>query len=161
MSLKLTARGYRALRQRLDHATLARDGRKGNLARVANPPGESLPSEANVGRLGRGNKFGANAVEIDGFRFASGAEGRRYLQLKAAQAAGIIRGLELQPRLPFEIDDERMFTYVADFAYEVVESGEKVIEDVKGVLTPVYKLKKRIIEKYYGIKITETRCRKK
>ncbi|MCK9592342.1 MAG: DUF1064 domain-containing protein [Methanoregula sp.] len=37
---------------------------------------------------------------IDGTTFASEAEGRRYLELKQMQRAGIIRDFELQPRYP-------------------------------------------------------------
>jgi hypothetical protein len=47
-----------------------------------------------------------------------------------------------------------MFTYIADFTY-FEKDGQQVIEDVKGVRTPVYRLKKKIIEAEYGIAITE------
>ena len=48
----------------------------------------------------------------------------------------------------------RAIKYVADFVYE--ENGQTVVEDVKGVKTPVYKLKKRMLAEKYGIVIKET-----
>ena len=45
--------------------------------------------------------------------------------------------------------------YIADFRYVDVPSGETVVEDVKGVRTQIYKLKKRWVEAQYAIKIVE------
>ncbi len=42
--------------------------------------------------------------------------------------------------------------YFADFSY--VKNGEAVIEDVKGVLTPIYKIKRHLLA-LQGIHITE------
>jgi hypothetical protein len=94
-------------------------------------------------------------VVIDGIRFASKVEGRRYLELKALERAGQIAGLKRQPRFPFDIDGERMFTYYADYEYFDLVSKRRVIEDVKGVKPDVYKLKKKIIQKAYAVVITE------
>jgi Protein of unknown function (DUF1064) len=154
MTTKLTAAEYRALRRRPDRATLAQEGGRRKYATCGANFGNPT-SEANVGHSRGHSKYGAIPVEIDGVRFASKAEGRRYAELKLAESAGIIRDLKLQPRFPFEIGGELMFTYVGDFVYDDVQTKIKVVEDVKGVQTPVYKLKKKIIEKYYGIKITE------
>jgi hypothetical protein len=48
-----------------------------------------------------------------------------------------------------------MFTYKSDFMYYDYAQAKIIIEDVKGMKTPIYKLKKKIIEKHYNIKITE------
>ena len=45
--------------------------------------------------------------------------------------------------------------YIADFRYREGPRGILRIEDVKGVKTAVYKLKKRMVEAQYGIQITE------
>jgi hypothetical protein len=45
---------------------------------------------------------------------------------------------------------ERIFNYYADFLVD----GIKVI-DTKGVRTPIYKMKKKMIETLYGIEIEE------
>jgi hypothetical protein len=44
--------------------------------------------------------------------------------------------------------------YRADFVY--VESGARVVEDVKGFRTVVYKLKRRLMLACHGIEIKET-----
>lgn len=160
MTTKLTASEYRALKRRPDRATLAQEGGKGKTATCGGQfPDVAL--EDNVGRSMGYSKYGAIPVEIDGVRFPSKAEGRRYVELKQMEVAGIIRDLRLQAPFPFAIGDDLMFTYVCDFFYEDVQTGLKVIEDVKGVRTPVFKLKKKIIEKYYGIEITEIHHAKK
>ena len=43
-------------------------------------------------------KFNARSVDIDGHRFDSAAEGRRYATLAALERAGKIAELELHPR---------------------------------------------------------------
>ena len=47
--------------------------------------------------------------------------------------------------------------YKADFGYTRTADNLRVIEDVKvpATRTPVYKLKKKIVESFYGIRITE------
>lgn len=160
MIIKLTAAEYRALRRRPDRATLARDGSEAKKSHTDTQDG-NMASAVNVARSRGYSKYGAEPTWIDGIRFASRAEARRYAQLKALQAAGEISGLRLQPRFPFKIGDDLMFTYVADFAYEAPKTTGIIVEDVKGVETPVYKLKKKIIEKYYGIVIMEVRGRKR
>lgn len=104
--------------------------------------------------INKRHKYGAKVVTIDGVRFASTKEGKRYAELKLLARAGEINGLELQPRFPFHLNGELMFTYVADFAY-YERGGKRIIEDTKGFRTPIFKLKKKIIETSFGITITE------
>ena len=104
------------------------------------------------------SKYHARPTTIDGVRFASAAEARRYGQLMLLQKLGEISGLELQPRFPIVIDGKLCATYVADFAY--FTQGERVVEDVKGMITPVYRLKKKLVEALYpGTKIVEVKSR--
>lgn len=95
----------------------------------------------------------AHERTVDGMVFDSKAEAKRYSELKLLQTRGFIRGLELQPQFRYAIDGKHVFTYHADFAY--FEGEGRVIEDVKGVRTEVYKLKKKIIEAVYHLRITE------
>lgn len=104
-------------------------------------------------RRARKNKFNAIKTVVDGITFDSKAESRRYNQLKLLERAGHIRQIELQPRFKFEIDGKLMFTYVADFAY--FEGLSRIVEDCKGVRTPVYRIKKKIIEQAFKIIIRE------
>lgn len=100
------------------------------------------------------SKYHAVPVEIDGVRFASKKEAKRFQDLKLLERAGQIRGLELQPVYPVFINHVEIFKYRGDFQY--IENGVKVLEDCKGFKTDIYRLKKRGVEAYYGIKITET-----
>lgn len=90
---------------------------------------------------------------MDGIRFDSRKEARRYIELKAMLDAGEISSLELQPE--YEIlpsykkngKTVRRMVYRADFRYFC---GEKlIVEDVKGVATPEFKLKKKLVEYFY------------
>ena len=109
----------------------------------------------------RKSKYAAKATEVDGIRFASKREAGRYLELKVLEKAGIISDLELQPQYPLKVgevqlygDSGRRLFYRADFRYRLVSSREEIIEDVKGMKTPVYDLKKAIM-RAAGVKITE------
>lgn len=102
------------------------------------------------------NKYRAQRTTVDGIRFASRMEARRYTQLWLMQRAGEILDLELQPEFPVEINGIRVFKYVADFRYVDRATGETIVEDTKGYKTPVYRLKKICVEAGYGIKILET-----
>ena len=101
------------------------------------------------------NKYGAVKVIIDGIKFDSKAEGRRYKTLKLLERAGEITNLELQPRYDLIINEIKCGFYKADFRY--LQDNELVVEDVKGVKTPVYNLKKKLIKAIYGIEILETK----
>lgn len=106
----------------------------------------------------RRNKYGAKAVYVDGHRFDSQMEARRYGQLKLLEKAGEIVGLKLQPVFPIYINDQEVFEYHGDFAYLDTATCKSVIEDVKGMRTAVYKLKKKCVEAYYDIEIKEVKA---
>jgi len=101
----------------------------------------------------RAHKYGAKSCLIDGIRFDSQAEGRRFSQLKLLLRAGTIEDLVLQPRFPFVVNGIKVCTYVADFGYR--EADESVVEDVKGVKTDVYRIKRALMKAIYGIEIRE------
>jgi len=95
------------------------------------------------------SKYNARRVTLDGFRFDSEAEARRYGELKILQAAGTIAGLAVHPRFELQAAFEDCegqrwppVVYVADFAY--TENGAPVVEDVKGFETEAWKLKRRL-----------------
>jgi hypothetical protein len=112
-----------------------------------------LPRPKPAGRTPVG-KYRAKPVTIDGLRFPSKKEGARYLVLRAMEKAGEIHCLELQPRYPLIVNGEKVGTYVADFRY--FEGDTLRVEDVKGILTPVYRLKKKLVKALYQIDILET-----
>jgi len=85
---------------------------------------------------------------LDGITFDSKKEAVRYADLKLLEKAGLIRDLELQPRIPLICNGVKIGSYVGDFAYS--ERGIRIIEDVKSpaTKTPVYNLKKKILATY-------------
>jgi hypothetical protein len=95
--------------------------------------------------------------DIKGIRFDSRREGLHYVNLLGLVARGAIRDLELQPEFPIHAADRttRVGVYRADFRYVDVATRRVVVEDVKGVRTPVYRLKKKLVEAEHGITITE------
>ena len=101
------------------------------------------------------SKYRAKKTVVDGIEFDSKREADRYCELKLLEKAKEIRDLELQPR--FLLQDKfkdkqgnthRKIEYVADFLY-IDKLGRNIVEDVKGVLTDVYKLKKKMFLKLY------------
>lgn len=100
-------------------------------------------------------KYGNRKAVVDGFTFDSQAEARRYLLLKALQKSGHIRKLERQVKYLLAVNGVKIADYVADFRYIDVKRQAEIVEDVKGVKTPVYRLKKKLVKAIYGIDIVE------
>lgn len=103
----------------------------------------------------RYSKYNAKKSTVDGHTFDSIREAERYRELKLLEKGKEIRNLVLQPR--FLLQDKfkdksgtthRKIEYVADFMY-IDKCGKTIVEDVKGVLTDVYKLKKKMFLKKY------------
>lgn len=111
----------------------------------------------------RKSKYNAVKTVVDGIKFDSKAEARRYKVLKGMEQAGEIKDLQLQPEFelvphyksPADGHTVRALKYRADFRY--IESGKLIIEDVKGRRTDVYRIKKKLFEYKYGIPIRETK----
>lgn len=123
------------------------------------------------------HKYGAKPTVVDGIRFASMKESRRYQELKLLEKAGEIEELELQPVFPLYVPpttgtmrgylssvqreaqtgtmNVRIGEYRGDFEYYDVRTDGRVVEDVKGFKTPLYRWKKRHVEAQYGITIRE------
>ena len=106
------------------------------------------------------NKFGAITTHVDGIRFDSRKEARRYRELRLLERAGEISQLELQPKFPLwatEQDEKPFAYYIADFRYLDKRSGRLTVEDVKSraTRTAVYRLKKQLMQKQHGIVVIE------
>lgn len=101
------------------------------------------------------SKYNARKTEIDGIKFDSQLEARRYAELKIMERRGEIYDLKLQPE--FELipsfckngKTHRRTVYRADFSYFEVATDKKIIEDTKGFQTDVYRLKKKLFEYIY------------
>ena len=96
------------------------------------------------------HKYGAKRTEVDGIKFMSKSEAKRYVDLKRLERAGQIQNLSLQPRFTLQegflnvdtLEKERKIEYVADFMY--TENNETIVEDVKGMKTADYKIKRKL-----------------
>lgn len=107
------------------------------------------------------SKYRNTKVTVDGITFDSRKEANRYAELKLMQRAGEIKNLQLQHRFilqegyVFQGKKVQPITYIADFVYYDNKIRNMVVEDVKGMKTDVYKMKKKMFEKRYQIPITE------
>lgn len=100
-------------------------------------------------------KYNARKTTVFGIKFDSKLESQRYLVLLSATQRDEIFNLTLQPK--FILQDgfrdkrgkkHREIAYKADFSYRT-STGEIVIEDAKGMQTPVFKIKmKMLLYKY-------------
>lgn len=95
------------------------------------------------------NKYHNTKTTLDGIKFDSKRESKRYSELLLLERGKVIKDLELQPefilQLPFTDamgNKHRAITYRADFQYK--EKGKIIVEDCKGMRTDVYKIKKKL-----------------
>lgn len=107
------------------------------------------------------NKYHNKKVIYKGIKFDSKKERNRYIVLKQLEEKGLIKNLELQTKfelLPkFDINGRhvRAITYTCDFYYYDTVKNSFIVEDVKGMKTDVYKIKKKMFEYKYQIEIKE------
>jgi hypothetical protein len=116
------------------------------------------------------SKYGNRKVVRDGIKFDSEREAARFAELKVLRAMGKIRDLRLQANFTLvegytTIEGKRIKTmvYRSDFAYERATEPDcngavywlREVEDVKGVKTKEYQLKKKLMQDKYGITIRE------
>jgi hypothetical protein len=103
------------------------------------------------------SKYGAVKTTVDGITFHSKKEAARYQELKRLASVGVIHGLELQPEFGLHAINggKSIGVYRADFSYTDTITGTPVVEDVKGMKTPLYRWKKKHVEAQYGIQIRE------
>lgn len=113
------------------------------------------------------NKYKNSKVVIDGIRLDSKKEAGRYIVLKSLEKDGKIFGLRRQVKyllIPtqYEVPDEkkkkrkvleRECSYYADFVY--YKDGKIIVEDTKGVKTPEYIIKRKLMLYVYGVIIKE------
>ena len=107
-----------------------------------------------------GSKYGNKKITAaDGGTFDSVAEFHRWSHLQMLQRGGHISDLRRQ--VVFEMVPSVKFAgaararpairYIADFVY--LESGIEVIEDVKGVETTEFKLKRHLMKALLGLEV--------
>lgn len=96
------------------------------------------------------SKYGANKVEIDGIKFDSKKEAEYYNELKVRLTAKEIKGFCRQAEFILAPN----LRYKADFIV-FNNDGSVDVVDVKGFKTDVYKIKKKVFEDKFDLKIIE------
>jgi hypothetical protein len=108
-------------------------------------------------------KYGNSKATLNGEKFDSRAELARYQVLLKLQHAGGISQLTRQvsfvlaPKAVVGGKLKRSLIYRADFQYCDHATGRMVVEDVKGMLTEAYKIKRHLMKTLHGIDIVETK----
>ncbi|MEE3307867.1 DUF1064 domain-containing protein [Sharpea azabuensis] len=107
-------------------------------------------------------KYHNKKVVVDGMKFDSKKESQRFLELSLMQRGGYISDLQRQVKyilIPSQKIDgkvvEREVSYKADFVYKDNTTGKTVVEDVKGVKTKDYIIKRKLMLFIKGIRIKE------
>lgn len=126
------------------------------------------------------SKYGAKKITRDGETFDSLKEYRRFCELSLLEKSGGIDGLRRQvvfPLIPTQREEtcevytrgknkglpkpgkvlEKEVKYIADFVYAEKRAGkaELIVEDVKGVKTKEYILKRKMMLYFHNIRIRE------
>ena len=108
-------------------------------------------------------KYRNKPCEVGAEKYRSQRERDRHQALLMLEKAGRVTGLvrevkfELAPGVQIQGEKRKRpaVRYVADFVYSDVYAGRIVVEDAKGMQTPVYRLKKHLMATVHGIHIRE------
>lgn len=105
-------------------------------------------------------KYGNKKIVVDGITFDSKKEAQRWAELKLLERAHVITNLQRQVTfvlIPKQVREgycvERACTYKADFVYKA--NGKTVVEDVKGIKTKEYIIKRKLMLFRHNIEIKE------
>lgn len=100
----------------------------------------------------RANKFGAKRCEIDGIKFDSLLEGRRWQELQLLRKAGKIGVVLVHQRHALYVDGTMIGHYESDFDY-YDDQSQFHVEDCKGHITALAKWKIKHYETQTGRKV--------
>lgn len=121
----------------------------------------------------KGNKYGNRKIAFNGQTFDSKKEMRHYTELLLLEKAGKIKDLQHQVKfqlIPAQREPdiigpkgghkpgkliEREVSYVADFVYTDLQTGQTVVVDTKGFRTKEYTIKRKMMLYFHGIRIKE------
>jgi len=106
------------------------------------------------------NKYRNTKKSVDGLSFDSTKEAEYYTQLKLLKKSKEITKFERQVKMPIEVNGVHIAYYVLDFKVYYPDGNIRYV-DVKGkdkksgkwITTDVFKLKKKLVEAIYKIKI--------
>lgn len=104
----------------------------------------------------RGNKYRVSPIaertDVDGTVFASKAEFTYWKTLLNWQRSGEITDLKRQVPFELKVNGVVVTKYIADFVY-LDRSENRHVVDVKGVETPEFKLKRKLMRETLGIEV--------
>ncbi len=106
-------------------------------------------------------KYGNKPCQVGGEKYRSQRERDRHQALLLLQRAGHIAGLTrevafvLAPAVVIQQRKRPALRYFADFVYSTAD-GRSVVEDCKGVRTPVYNVKRHLMKAIHNVEIVET-----
>ena len=127
----------------------------------------------------KGSKYNTKKVKVGDIEFDSQKEAKRYVELQFLLEQGKIKDIELQKEfvlIPTQREPdvigkrggvkkgrviEQSVKYVADFVYIDTETGETIVEDVKGFRDKAsagiakYIIKRKMMLYFHGIRIRE------
>lgn len=104
-------------------------------------------------------KYRNKKTVLDGITFDSKAEAARWQELILLAKGCYIRFLrrqvsyELAPAVMLGGRKKPALRYVADFKYFDVMKKEWVVEDVKGMVTPLFRVKQHLMATVHGIEV--------
>ena len=97
------------------------------------------------------NKYRAQPVVTEEGRFASKKEYADWCALRLREKLGHITHLQRQVPFDLKINDQLVTRYVADAVF--FEGGKRIVADSKGVLTPEFKLKAKLLKALLNIEV--------
>ena len=110
----------------------------------------AAPSKAKPAKR---SKFGNVKTTVDGIVFDSKREALHWQLLRLRESSGKITQLKRQVRYDLHVCGIKVCAYIADFVY--FDGDQWIVADSKGMKTPMYNLKKKMLAAEYGLKIVE------
>lgn len=107
------------------------------------------------------NKYRAKKTVSHGITFDSRAEARRYDELLILARTGEVTNIRRQvpfllaPAVKLQGRTKPAIKYIADFCYD--SWGKPVVEEVKGAITPVFRIKQHLMATVHGIHLNIVR----
>ncbi len=136
----------------------------------AGNPGPATPSTAaksgSAKRATKGGKrrgkYNASGERVNGVWMASASQAERYRQLLKMEQDGLIANLKTEVPYHLTVNNRKITTYRLDFLYdEINDRGQemrRIYEEVKGFVTPQYRITKKLFEAIHQVEISEIMC---
>lgn len=94
------------------------------------------------------SKYRAKITEYKGVKYSSQKEAQKAWELDQMLNQNLIKRYERQVKFPLVVNGEKIATYVCDFKV-IYNNGKEELIEIKGVWTPVAKLKLKLFTALY------------